>query len=108
MIRVAGLDDARTALANTQGQAVTLISPPLGQPGLGWWRELVGALRAEFPDRNFVAVADCGPSAGLALAALRAGLGPVAADVPAEVWDKLNDIATQAGTWMAKGEDAAP
>lgn len=108
MIRVAGLDGARAALANAQGQAVTLISPPLSQPGLGWWRALVRALRAEFPDLDFQAVADCGPSAGLALAALRAGLGPVAAEVPAEVWNKLNDIATQAGTWMAKGEDAAP
>lgn len=108
MIRVAGLDDARAALANAQGQTVTLISPPLGQPGLGWWQALVRALRTEFPHVDFQAVADCGPSAGLALAALRAGLGPVAADVPAEVWDKLNDIATQAGTWMAKGEDAAP
>lgn len=108
MIRVAGLDDARAALANTQGQAVILISPPLAQPGLGWWRELVRALRTEFPGVDFQTVADCGPSAGLALAALRAGLGPVAADVSAEVWDKLNDIATQAGTWMAKGEDATP
>lgn len=108
MIRVAGLDDARAALAQAQGQTVTLISPPLGQPGLGWWRAVVWALRSEFPDRDFRTVADCGPSAGLALAALRAGLGPVAADVPADVWGKLNDIATQAGTWMAKGEDAAP
>lgn len=93
MIRVAGLAEARAVLANAQGQAVTLVSPPLTLPGLGWWRELVRALRAEFPHVDFQAVADCGPSAGLALAALRAGLGPVTADVSPDVREKINAMA---------------
>lgn len=90
MIRVAGLAEARAVLAQAHGQTVTLISPPLALPGLGWWRGIVRTLRAEFPDVDFQAVADCGPSAGLALAALRAGLEPIVADVPPDIRAKIN------------------
>ena len=93
------LDNARAVLAaaHADAEAVMLVSPPLTQAGLGWWRELLWMVRAEFPHARFEGVADCGPSAGLALAALRDGLGPVAADVPPDVLQKLDDIARQRG-----------
>ena len=111
------LDDARAVLAaaHAGAETVMLISPPLTQAGLGWWRELLGMVRAEFPHARFEAAADCGPSAGLALAALRDGLGPIVADVPPDVLHKLDDIARQRGTraiardaWRTAPAAAAP
>lgn len=68
-----------------------------GLAGIGWWREVLRLLRAEFPDRPFVAVLDCGPFPGLALAALRDGIPHVAVTAPADVLAKLQTIAAQTG-----------
>lgn len=108
-IRVHDWDQAVAVLATarTLGHAPTLLSPQLSQAGIGWWRELVRRARAEFADVAFEAVADCGPSAGLALAAIRDGVGPVAVAVGGEVLEKLADIARQAGTLATEGGEPA-
>ena len=69
---------------------MTLLSAP-GAPsyaGVGWWRALVAAARAEFPALDPPDVLDCGDAPGRALEALSAGCrvvvlrpGPAFADI---------------------------
>lgn len=94
---------AALTAARAAGCPVTLVSPPATLAGIGWWRQLLARAAADFPDTRFGAVLDCGPSAGLALAAIRVGAGPVAADVDAAILVKLADIARQAGTAVEGG-----
>lgn len=91
---VRDLAEARAALAG--GDGVTLVGEA-GLAGIGWWRELLRLLRAEFPDRPFEAVLDCGPAPGLVLAALRAGIDRVAVEAEPDVVAKLQAIAAQTG-----------
>jgi hypothetical protein len=108
-IRVHGIAHARAALtaARAAGVPVALLSPAATQAGIGWWRHLAAQATAEFPDARFQAVLDCGPSAGMALAAIRAKAGPLEADVSAEVLERLADIAQQAGTQVTGGGEPA-
>lgn len=85
---------ARTALALPG--PVTLVGE-VGAAGIGWWREMVKLLRAEFPQREFHAVLDCGPAPGLALAALRAGIDRLEMIAEPDVLAKLQAIAEQMG-----------
>lgn len=108
-IRVHSLAHARFALtaAREYGCAVRLLSPcgVGGFAGIGWWRELVEMARAEFPGQTFEATLDCGPSAGMALAALRAGVGPLWLDGDAAVSAKIAGIAEQAGFRVDRGRE---
>ncbi|HLO76701.1 MAG TPA: hypothetical protein VK196_09635 [Magnetospirillum sp.] len=99
-IRVHGSEHVQAALSQARelGRPVTLVSPVALSVGIGWWRELMGMAARQFPDMRFEGVLDCGPSAGLALAALRTGAGPVMVNVAQDVREKLADIARQAGT----------
>lgn len=108
-VRVHSLEHARAALgaARDAGCAVALLSPAAPAAGIGWWRRLVALMAAEFPDVSFEAVLDCGPSAGMALAAIRCGAGPLEVSVRADVLAKLADIARQAGTRAEGGGNAA-
>lgn len=90
-------------VARELGQPPILLSPQAGQCGIGWWRELIRRARESFPDMAFETMLDCGPSAGLAQAAIRDGAGPVAVMVSSEVLEKLSDIARQAGTLATEG-----
>ena len=71
---VHALPDARAALA--PGAQVTLLSAPGAAiyAGCGWWKALVEAARAEYPDTPCLDILDCADAAGAALAALRIGL----------------------------------
>lgn len=108
-IRIHGLAQVRAALgaACALDQPVALVSPVACPAGIGWWRELLRLAAAEFPDTAFTAVLDCGPSAGMALAAIRTNAGPVEVKVDAVVLEKLADIARQAGTQADPGGAAA-
>lgn len=101
-IRVHSPSHVRAALeaARALGCAVTLVSPQASASlaGIGWWRELMAVAKAEFPDVAFAHLLDCGPAAGLALAAIRCGAAPVLLEAEAEMLAKVADIAEQAGT----------
>lgn len=104
-IRIHSLEHARAALSAAAGREIVLVSPPscASFPGIGWWRELVAMARAEFPGARFEAVLDCGPAAGMAMAALRAGAGPVWVQAEDAVLEKLADMAEQVGTRAGNG-----
>jgi hypothetical protein len=71
---VHSLAEARAALAG--GGVVTLISAPGAalSAGCGWWRALIEAARAAFPDTECIDILDCADGTGQALAALRIGV----------------------------------
>ena len=68
-----GLADARFVLG--LGRPVILLSAPGAAiyAGVGWWRAVVAAARAERPDAPFEDMLDCGDAAGRAAEAIRAG-----------------------------------
>jgi hypothetical protein len=68
---VHGLADARTALA--PGLPVTLLSAPGAAlyAGCLWWRQLVAAVRVEYPQIQSLDILDCADASGLAMSALR-------------------------------------
>jgi hypothetical protein len=74
---VRSLAEARAALA--EGGPVALVSPPgaAAYMGVGFFRALIEAARAEFPGVAIEAVIDCGDAAGFALSALRTGFKTV-------------------------------
>jgi len=98
-IAVHSLDQARAVLEQARRDAATVIleSPrgAAGWQGIGWWREILRRLTAEFPEIAFDAVLDCADCPGLALAALRAGITAVRLEAPAEVLAAIADIAGQ-------------
>lgn len=98
-IRIHSAAQARAVLetARATGRPVTLVSPVATQAGIGWWRELTAQAAAEFAGLEFDAVLDCGPSAGLALQAIRTGMPAIEVQAAPEVLEKLTDIAQQAG-----------
>jgi hypothetical protein len=71
---VHGLNDARAALA--PGLKVTLLSAPGAAlfAGCLWWRQLVAAVRAEYPQTETIDILDCADASGLAMGALRSGV----------------------------------
>jgi hypothetical protein len=62
--------------AQAIGRGVTLLSAPGAAlyAGCGWWRALVEAARAKYPDVPCADMLDCADGTGQALAALRIGL----------------------------------
>jgi hypothetical protein len=108
-IRIHSLAEARVALgvARELGRPVLLASAPCaaGHAGAGWWRALVEAARAEYPDVDMTAILDCGDSAGDAMEALREGVRLVAFRGRPDVARKLRAIAAQRGAEVA---DAHP
>ncbi len=83
-----GLPHARLALR--PGRPVTLLSAPgaASCAGVAWWRAVVAAVRAEFPESDPPDVLDCADAPGRALEALSLGCrvivlrpGPASADI---------------------------
>ena len=72
-ITVHGIDDARAVLR--PGRPVTLLSAPGAALAGGclWWRALVEAATAEFPDTPCADILDCADAPARAMAALRVG-----------------------------------
>jgi hypothetical protein len=93
------------AAARAAGSGLVLESPPAaaGWQGIGWWRELVALARAEAPDLDIAAVLDCGAAPGLALAALKAGCGPVRVVAEGAALDALVALAAGLGGEVLAG-----
>lgn len=76
---VHGLDQALAALGHAGPRGVLLLSAPdaAARAGAGWFMALLAEARAAHPAIPVDAALDCGPWAGLALGAIRAGVGIV-------------------------------
>lgn len=83
-IRISGLEEGRAAL-RARGPATLVL--PVEAGGAAWAAEIARVLRAEFPGAAIAA--DCGSSAGVAMAALREGLTAIGFAGPAEIAAKL-------------------
>jgi len=98
---VHGLPHVRAALAAAAdyGAQIRLLFPFSFAAALGpeVAREVVVRARAEMPGHCFEWVLDCADEPGLALSALRAGIGVVRFDAGEPAADRLADIARQLG-----------
>lgn len=94
---VHGLADARAALR--PGLPVTLLSAPAAArfAGCRWWREMVAAARAGFPDTECTDVLDCADSSGAAMGALRCGVLRIVLWPDAPGWDRVAAVAAAHG-----------
>jgi hypothetical protein len=97
---VHGLADARAALA--VGAPVTLLSAPGAAlfAGCLWWREVVAAARAEYPDAVATDILDCADASGMAMAALRSGLCRLILWPGASGWRAVAAIAERDGGFV--------
>jgi hypothetical protein len=97
---VHGLNDARTAVA--PGRPVTLLSAPGAAlfAGCLWWREIIAAARAEYPDTPGVDILDCADASGLALGALRSGVNRLVLWPDAPGWAAVAVIAAEQGGFV--------
>jgi hypothetical protein len=94
------LDHAIAALETAQRRdtQVMLVSAPgaARTGGAGWWRELIAQAKAQTPGADMISVLDCADEAGMALAAIRAGVEAIAVTAGNETGDRIADIAGQA------------
>ena len=101
-VRIHSLAEARIALteARALGRPVTLVSArgAAGHAGAGWWRALVLAARAEYPDVTMFTILDCDDSAGDALACLREGVERICFKGRADIAARLAEMAAQRGS----------
>ncbi len=99
-----GIDHARAACAAARelDVAVHLVSAPgaASHAGPAWFREVIAAIRAEYPDAAVNATLDCGDAPGHALAALRAGIGSIRFTGPKRVREKIAAIADALGATL--------
>jgi fructose/tagatose bisphosphate aldolase len=110
-IIIHSLEQARAALA----AAATLRVPAelvsakgaAGYAGPMWFRDVVRAASAEFPQVRVTAVLDCGDAPGYALAALRAGVRAIRVSCGRTVHAKIAAIAKQYGAVLRDGNGAA-
>jgi hypothetical protein len=110
-IIVHSLAHARAALAAARGLRVsaTLASAAGagGYAGPLWFKSLIAAARAEYPEAEADAVLDCGGEAGTTLAALRHGFKRVRFTGDAAALQPLRDIARELGAEIETGEAPA-
>lgn len=94
---VHGLAHAKAAL--TFGLPVTLLSAPGAAVFAGclWWREMVAAARADFPDVEAVDILDCADASGAAMGALRSGMCRLVLWPEAPGWASVAAIAVRQG-----------
>jgi len=101
VIIIHSLAHAVAALSATAeaGRLVTLVSAPDAgiYAGPGWFGALVAAARDAVPAAQGAALLDCGDDAGAAQAAIRAGIEGVIFTGPADLAERLADIAGQRG-----------
>lgn len=83
------------ATARELGHPVTLISAPGAAASLGpeVFKQMIDAVRSEFPSANVNAVLDCGSDPGPALQAIRHGCENIRLDAEVDVLNKLRDMA---------------
>ena len=110
-IIVHSLAHARAALAAARdlGLPVTLASGAGagGYAGPLWFKSLIAAARAEFPQTEATAVLDCGGEAGTTLAALRHGFKRVRFTGDAAALQPLREIAQELGAEIETGDAPA-
>jgi len=106
-IIVHSLAQARAALAaaRASGVPVTIASAAAagGYAGPLWFKSLVEAARADFPEVEITAVLDCAGEAGTTLAALRHGIKRVRFTGTDTACAPLRDIAQQLGAEIETG-----
>ena len=106
-IIVHSLAHARAALAAAHALKVpvTLASAVSagGYAGPLWFKSLIEAARADFPEVEVTAVLDCGGEAGTVLAALRHGIKHVRFTGSGAALASLRDIAEQLGAEIETG-----
>ena len=97
---VHGLADAKAALA--PGLQVTLLSAPGAAyfAGCVWWREIVSAARAAFPDTEATDILDCADASGTARGALRSGSVRLVLWPEAPGWGGVATIAARQGGFV--------
>jgi hypothetical protein len=108
-----GLADARDALA--LGLPLTLLSAPGAAvyAGVGWWRALIAAARAEHPHLVFADILDCADSPGRAAEAIREGQRQVVLiGTPPLLLERVEVLAAECGatvlTEAPRALDLAP
>ena len=101
---VHSLAEARRAMAAARddGRAITLLSAPGAAVFAGclWWREMIGIVRAEYPDVEMIDVLDCGDDIAQAWAAVRIGLRHLALVALAPEIDALRAVALARGVTL--------
>ncbi|MGD0104164.1 MAG: hypothetical protein ABSC06_09020 [Rhodopila sp.] len=104
---VHGLADAEAALA--PGLPVTLLSAPGAAcfAGCNWWREIVNAARAAFPDTEATDILDCADASGTAMGALRSGVSRLVLLPEAPGWCGVAAIAARQGGFVLPQAPAA-
>jgi hypothetical protein len=100
---------AAFAAASELGAPVTVVSAPGAalSLGVGYFAAMISTARGEFPGVAAAAVLDCGDAPGLALAALRHGIGGVRVKAPRAALARIADIAAQSGGRLVTGRLAA-
>ncbi len=95
------LEDARAALNEGVDH---LAAPAFGacHAGVNYYRHLVDALAAEFPDVDFTFTLCCGDDAAIAHDALRLGFLSVLCDCPDAQLQALQAMATAMGAQIAR------
>ncbi len=105
------LAHARAALAAAAELRVPvlLLSPPgaASYMGAGYFQAMIAEARDAFPAVEAGAVLDCADMAGLALAALRQGIGAVRLGGRDDVVGRVADIARQLGAELWAGSPPA-
>ncbi|MSO81117.1 MAG: hypothetical protein EXQ97_05755 [Alphaproteobacteria bacterium] len=90
--------------AEAAGRPVAVLSPAGAalHAGPGWWREVERAARAAVPAADAVFVLDCADRPGVAMAALRTGVGVIALTARPEVRRAIAAIAAASGARLAR------
>jgi hypothetical protein len=104
---VHGLDQALQALC--AGRPITLLSG-LGAGvygGVGWWRALVTAARAAYPDVECADILDCADAPGAAMAALRGGQPALILRPSSPAFAAVASVAARAGARLLQARPPA-
>ena len=88
---------AALTAAQAHNRPITILSAmgAVRSAGAGWWRELVTQAGANVPDQAAEWILDCGDEPGMALAALREGVGTIALNASEPIWSRVAQIAVQ-------------
>jgi hypothetical protein len=107
-IIIHSLAHARAALAAARDlQVPVTLASAAGAGGYAgplWFKSLIAAARAEFPEAEATAVLDCGGEAGTTLAALRHAFKRVRFTGDAAALQPLREIAQELGAEIETGE----
>ncbi len=97
------------AASEASGRKLRAESPPgfAGFAGAGFWQAALAEAAAAHPAARVEAVLDCGEEAGLALAAIRAGVPAIRLRARTAARARLKDIARKAGVKFVEGRRPA-